>query len=223
MERVIHIIPTPIGNLEDITLRSLRILKESDLVLAEDTRVTKKLFMHYTIRTKMISYHSFNEHKKVDQIISRIENGEKCSLVSDAGTPGISDPGFLLVRECIKKNIKIVCLPGPTACIPALIQSGFPTDKFHFEGFLPLKKRRKTILNEIMNRKTPTILYESKHRLIKTLKEIAEIAPNRSAAVSKEITKLHETNYRDTVENLIYIISKSSIKGEFVIILNGKK
>ena len=223
MDRVLHIIPTPIGNLEDITLRSIRLLKESDLIFAEDTRTTKKLLSQYKIDTKMISYHNYNEHKILNIIIKKILKGTQCSLVSDAGTPGISDPGFLLIRECIKNNIKVICLPGPTACIPALIQSGFPCEKFYFHGFLPLKKGRKKALKEIAQKKYPSIIYESKHRIIKTLDELSKIDPKREAAILKELTKVHENTYRDTIGNLLKKMSALKLKGEFIIILNGEK
>ena len=161
MEKVLHIIPTPIGNLADITLRALEILKNSDTILVEDSRVTGKLLKHYNIKSKMIRYHSFNEHKKIKKIITEIEFGKRISLVSDAGTPSISDPGFLLIRECIRNNVQIICLPGATACIPALVTSGLPCEKFIFEGFLPKKKGRKKILFNIMSHLKTTIIYES--------------------------------------------------------------
>ena len=223
MEKVLYIIPTPIGNLEDITLRSIRLLKESDIVLAEDTRVTRKLFNHYDINTKMISYHVFNEHQKIQKIITIINQGLKVSLVSDAGTPSISDPGFLLIRECIQNNINVICLPGPTACISALVQSGLPSDKFNFEGFIPVKKGRKKVLSDIATRKSTTIIYESPHRILKTLKELNEIINNRNIVVLKELTKIHESVFRGTISDVINAISKSKIKGEFVIILDGEK
>ena len=223
MEKVLYIIPTPIGNLEDITLRSIRLLKESDIVLAEDTRVTRKLFHHYDIKTKMISYHVFNEHQKIQKIITIINQGLKVSLVSDAGTPSISDPGFLLIRECIQHNINVISLPGPTACISALVQSGLPSDKFNFEGFIPVKKGRKKVLSDIATRKSTTIIYESPHRILKTLKELNEIINNRNIVVLKELTKIHESVFRGTISDVINAISKSKIKGEFVIILDGGK
>ena len=223
MEKVLYIIPTPIGNLEDITLRSIRLLKESDIVLAEDTRVTRKLLNHYDINTKMISYHVFNEHQKIQKIITIINQGLKVSLVSDAGTPSISDPGFLLIRECIQNNINIICLPGPTACISALVQSGLPSDKFNFEGFIPVKKGRKKVLSDIATRKSTTIIYESPHRILKTLKELNEIINNRNIVVLKELTKIHESVFRGTISEVINAISQSKIKGEFVIILDGNK
>ena len=223
MERVLHIIPTPIGNLEDITYRSVRLLKQSDLVLAEDTRTTKKLLSHYGIKTKMISYHKYNEHKILNNVIEKIYKGINCCLVSDAGTPGISDPGFLIIRECIKKQINVICLPGPTACIPALIQSGFPSDKFYFNGFIPIKKGRKKTITEILQKNCSSIIYESKHRIIKTIREFAEIDPQREAVIVKELTKLHENTYRGSLENLLKLFSELKLKGEFIIILNGKK
>ena len=222
MEKVIHIIPTPIGNLEDITLRAIRLLKESDIILAEDTRKTKKLLNHYQINTKMSSYHMFNEHKKLNLIIDQIKSDLKISLVCDAGMPGISDPGFLLIRECIRNNIKIICLPGPTACINAIVQSGLPSNKFNFVGFLPTKRGRKKMLNEIVDYKNTTIIYESPHRILKTLGDLSLICPLRDVVVLKELTKIHETTYRGNIEDVILEISKSKIKGEFVIVLDGK-
>ena len=223
MEKVLYIIPTPIGNLEDITLRAIRLLKESDIVLAEDTRVTRKLFNHYDINTKMSSYHVFNEHQKIQKIIATINQGLKVSLVSDAGTPSISDPGFLLIRECIKNSINVICLPGATACISALVQSGLPSDKFNFEGFIPAKKGRKKVLADIANRNSTTIIYESPHRILKTLQELKEIINNRNIVVLKELTKMHESVFRGDISDVINAVSKAKIKGEFVIILDGGK
>jgi len=223
MERVLHIIPTPIGNLADITLRALDILKNSDAILVEDSRVTGKLLKHYNIKSKMIRYHSFNEHKKIKKIMDEIELGKRISLVSDAGTPSISDPGFLLIRECIRNNVQIICLPGATACIPALVTSGLPCEKFIFEGFLPKKKGRRKILLNIMSHLKTTIIYESPHRILKTLAEMKEICENRNVVVIKELTKLNEAVYRGTISTVIDLINKSKLKGEFVIILDGKK
>ena len=223
MEKVIYIIPTPIGNLEDITLRSIRVLKESDLVLAEDTRVTRRLFSHYGITTKMQSHHSFNEHKNNLSIIDKINSGLRISLVSDAGTPAISDPGYLLIRECIKKNIIVFCLPGPTAFVPALVQSGIPCDRFIFEGFLPTKKGRKTKILELVSYNKTTILYESPHKILKTLSEFASLCPDRQMVVIKELTKLFETTYRGTAKQIYESIECSKLKGEFTIILNAKE
>jgi len=222
MEKVIHIIPTPIGNLEDISIRAIRILGELDLILAEDTRVTKKLLRHYNIATTMLSYHSFNEHQIVKNVIKKINDGVQIGLVSDAGTPSISDPGFLLIRECISNSIQVVCLPGATACIPAIVQSGLPSDRFIFEGFLPVKKGRKKKLLEIIDQDKTTVLYESPHRIIKTLNELAILAPKRKIVVLKELTKLYETTYRGSMIDIIHDIGKSKIKGEFVIVLDGK-
>ena len=223
MEKLIHIIPTPIGNLEDITLRSIRILSELDLILAEDTRVTKKLLRHYNIETPMLSYHAFNEHKMLADIINKINTGVNVGLVSDAGTPSISDPGFLLIRECIKNNVEIICLPGPTASIPALVQSGLPCERFVFEGFLPLKKGRKKRLSEIINQNKTSIIYESPHRIIKTLNELAVACPERSIVVLKELTKIYESTYRGSVLEVLDSIGKSKVKGEFIIILSGNE
>ena len=223
MEKVIYIIPTPIGNLEDITLRAIRLLKESDLVLAEDTRVTGKLFNHYSISTKMQSHHAFNEHKKIDYIINQINQGVKVSLVSDAGSPAISDPGHLIIRECIKNNITVQCLPGATAFVPALIQSGIPCDRFMFEGFLPVKKGRKKRLTDVLNNRKTTVIYESPHKILKTLSEFKKLCPDREVVVLKELTKIYETNYRGTLEEVYEAIKSSTIKGEFVIVLSALK
>jgi len=222
MEKLIHIIPTPIGNLEDITLRAIRILKEVDIILAEDTRVTRKLLKHYNILTPMLSYHAFNEHKMLKYIIDKIDGGDNIALVSDAGTPSISDPGFLLIRECVKHNIQIICLPGPTACIPAIVQSGIPCDRFMFEGFLPTKKGRQKRLLNIVNQAATTILYESPHKILKTLNELYALCPTRKVVVLKELTKIYETAYRGSILEIIKNISESKIKGEFIIIINGK-
>ena len=216
MERLIYIIPTPIGNLEDITLRSIRILKESDLILVEDSRVTRKLLQKYNISTKMMSYHAFNEHKKID-------SGLKIALVSDAGTPSISDPGFLLIRACIQNDITISCLPGPTACITALVKSGLPSVKFQFEGFLPVKKKRKKLINTIANYENTTIIYESPHKILKTLNELHEACGERNIVVVKELSKIYETAYRGNIQQVINNISNSKLKGEFIILLDGKK
>ena len=222
MEKLIHIIPTPIGNLEDITLRALQLLHSVDLILAEDTRITGKLLNHYDIKTKMISYHSFNEHKKLDTIITKIKNGTNIALVSDAGTPAISDPGFLLVRECVKHDIEIFCLPGATACIPALVKSGMTCDRFIFEGFLPAKKGRQKKIIDILENKITSVIYESPHRIMKTIGQLRDLCPNREVAVIKELTKLNEKIYRGSLKDVWEEISTSTIKGEFVIILDGK-
>tara|TARA_B100000579_G_C22662994_1_gene771850 strand:- start:38 stop:706 length:669 start_codon:yes stop_codon:yes gene_type:complete len=222
MKKLIHIIPTPIGNLEDITLRALQLLHSVDLILAEDTRTTGKLLKHYEIITKMMSYHAFNEHGKLDLIINKIKSGFNIALVSDAGTPAISDPGFLLIRECIKNDIEIFCLPGATACIPALIKSGIACDRFIFEGFLPVKKGRRKKLNDILENSITSIIYESPHRIIKTIQQLCDLSPDREIAVIKELTKLNEKIYRGSVQDVLEELLKSNIKGEFVIILDGK-
>lgn len=222
----LYIVPTPIGNLEDITIRAINVLKEVDLVLAEDTRVTQKLFSVYDIKTQIQSYHSFNEHKIIDNIISKIQSGVSIALVSDAGTPGISDPGYLITKKCIDNNIEIECLPGATALIPALVKSGFPTDRFCFEGFLPQKKGRQKKFNELKEEKRTIILYESPHRLLKTLEQIKEFfGLNREISVSRELTKIYEETINGNVEDLISYFSKKNIKGEIVIIIKseGKK
>ena len=218
----LYIIPTPIGNLEDITLRALKILKEVDVILAEDTRQTSKLLKHYEINKKLVAHHQHNEHKTLERIIDSIKNGEQMALVSDAGTPAISDPGFLLVRECIKNDIEIECLPGATAFVPALVNSGLPCDKFVFEGFLPHKKGRQTRLKLLAEETRTIIFYESPHRLIKTLKQFSEyFGEERQVSVSREITKIHEENIRGTVLELINYYETNTLKGEIVIIVNG--
>lgn len=218
----LYIIPTPIGNLEDITLRALKILKEVDFILAEDTRQSSKLLNHYEISKKLVAHHQHNEHKTVEKVITAIKNVECVALVSDAGTPGISDPGFLLVRECIKNDIEVECLPGATAFIPALVNSGFPCDKFVFEGFLPHKKGRQTRLKFLQNETRTIIFYESPHRLIKTLTQFAEyFGENRPISVSRELTKIHEENVRGTVTELIDYYTSHTLKGEIVIIVEG--
>lgn len=218
----LYLIPTPIGNLEDITLRALNILKEVDVILAEDTRQTSKLLKHYEINKKLVAHHQHNEHKTLERIIAAIKQGEKMALVSDAGTPAISDPGFLLVRECIKNDIEVECLPGATAFVPALVNSGFPCDKFIFEGFLPHKKGRQTRLKLLAEETRTIIFYESPHRLIKTLKQFAEyFGAERQVSVSRELTKIHEENIRGTVIELIDYYETHTLKGEIVIIVHG--
>ena len=220
----LYIIPTPIGNLEDITLRAVRILKEVDIVLAEDTRKTGILFKRFNIETKMMSHHKFNEHKAISGIIDRISNGETFALVSDAGTPAISDPGFLLVRECIKAAITIECLPGATAFVPALVNSGLPSDHFIFEGFLPHKKGRISKLKQLANQSYTMIFYESPYRLVKTLEQFVEyFSSDRKASVSRELTKIYEETQRGTLDELIAYYKNKTIKGEIVIVVEGKK
>jgi 16S rRNA (cytidine1402-2'-O)-methyltransferase len=217
----LYLVPTPIGNLEDITLRALRVLKESDLILAEDTRKTSILLKKYNITGRLISHHKFNEHKTAQDIANRIKNGEQIALVSDAGTPSISDPGYLLIKTCIELNVPVECLPGPTALIPALVNSGFPNDTFCFEGFLPHKKGRKTRLSRLAYESRTIILYESPHRLIKTLSELsASLGSDRACSVSRELTKVHEETIRGTLAEAIDYFSKKPVRGEFVIVIS---
>ncbi len=217
----LYIVPTPIGNMKDITLRAIETLKTSDIILAEDTRHAKKLLNHYDILTNVNSYHLNNEHKRVDEYVQMIINGNKVSLITDAGTPCISDPGFLLIREAIKNNILISCLPGPTAFVPALVISGLPSDSFIFEGFLPRKKGRKTKLYEISQNTKTTILYESPFRIIKTLSDLKEtIGLNRKIAIIREISKIYEEVFRGTIQEAIQEYNKKTIKGEFVICID---
>lgn len=219
----LFLVPTPIGNLEDITFRAIKILKEADTILAEDTRKTLILLKHYEISTRMQSHHQFNEHKTLSQIIGRLQSGEVIALVTDAGTPGISDPGYLLVRECIKNNIEVECLPGATAFVPALVNSGFPCDRFIFEGFLPVKKGRQTKLKQLAENELTAIFYESPHRLLKTLEQFAEyFGSDRNVSVSRELTKLYEETQRGSLADVITYYKDKTIKGEIVIILEGK-
>tara|TARA_B100000579_G_scaffold114829_1_gene91975 strand:+ start:417 stop:1067 length:651 start_codon:yes stop_codon:yes gene_type:complete len=214
-------VSTPIGNLGDITFRAIETLKSVDLILAEDTRTSLKLLKHYKINSKIESYHMHNEHKKADSIINKISEGNTIALISDAGTPSISDPGFLLVRECIKNNIEVECLPGATALITALVISGLPSDKFLFEGFLPAKKGRTKRLKELSNEKKTIIFYESPHRILKTLKDFSDyFSPEKQVSVSREITKIYEETFRGTIEESIEHFEKNKPKGEFVIVLS---
>jgi 16S rRNA (cytidine1402-2'-O)-methyltransferase len=216
----LFIVPTPIGNLEDITLRSLRILKEADLVLAEDTRKTGYLLKHYNISARLHAHHKFNEHSTVPLIISRLKEGEKIALVTDAGTPSISDPGYLLIRTCLENNIEVECLPGPTAFVPALVNSGLPDDRFCFEGFLPVKKGRNKRLKELSGEKRTIIFYESPHRLTHTLNQLIEyFGAGRRVAVSRELTKIHEETIRGTLSEIAEHFALRNVKGEIVIIL----
>lgn len=220
----LYIVPTPIGNLEDITLRSINVLIDSDLVLCEDTRRSKILMSHYKINTQLKSFHKFNEHKEVDSIVDQIKEGKKISLISDAGTPGISDPGFLIVRTCIESEVEIECLPGATAFVPALINSGIPSDKFVFEGFLPVKKGRKTRLEMLSNEKRTMIFYESPHKILKTLNDFKlNFGSERKISISRELTKVYEENIRGTVEEVISFFGDKKIKGEIVIVVEGNK
>jgi len=219
----LYLVPTPIGNLEDITLRAINVLKSVDAVLAEDTRTSGVLLKHLGISKPLHSYHIFNEHQTVQRIIAQLKTGKTLALVSDAGTPAISDPGFLLVRECIKQAIPVECLPGPTAFVPALVNSGLPADRFTFEGFLPHKKGRQTRLTELAAEERTMIFYESPHRLLKTLEQFSEyFGPDRPASVSRELTKLFEETVRGTLQEIIAYFAEKSIKGELVICVQGK-
>lgn len=220
----LYVIPTPIGNLEDITLRAIRIMKEVELIVAEDTRTTGFLLKHFGIETKMISYHKFNEHKATELIVDKIRSGISIGLVSDAGTPGISDPGYLLVKSCIDHDIPVECLPGATAFVPALILSGFANDSFCFEGFLPHKKGRQTKWKAINQEIRTVILYESPHRLLKALKEASEfIAENRQIAVCRELSKKFEEVRRGTAAELLDYFTNQGVKGEIVMVIEGIK
>lgn len=219
----LYIIPTPVGNLEDMTFRAIRLLKEVSLILAEDTRTTGFLLKHFEIQNKMQSYHKFNEHKAIAHIVDILKAGENIALVSDAGTPGISDPGFLVARECIKEGIDVECLPGATALVPALVASGIPCDKFCFEGFLPQKKGRMTRLKTLSEESRTMVFYESPHRVVKTLTQFAEyVGEERYAAACREISKLHEETVRGSLKELIAHFTVNEPRGEFVIILSGK-
>ena len=216
------IIPTPIGNLGDITMRALEALRSVDWLLAEDTRVTKKLLNHYEIQKEITSYHQHNEHRKLDEFVRRIKTSTTVGLVSDAGTPGISDPGFLLIRACIEQGIEIDCLPGPAALIPALIQSGFPTDRFVFEGFLPHKKGRMKRLEQLREEERTIVFYESPYRLIKLLEQIGEVlGEEKAVSVSREISKMFEETVRGSVTQVLAHFKEKGIKGEFVVVLKG--
>jgi 16S rRNA (cytidine1402-2'-O)-methyltransferase len=220
----LYLVPTPIGNLEDITHRALRILNEVDLILAEDTRTSGKLLKHYEIKKPLQSFHAHNEHGQLQKIITKLEEGTVIALVSDAGTPAISDPGYLLVRECIANDIKVECLPGATAFVPALVNSGLPADRFVFEGFLPHKKGRQTRFKELAEESKTIILYESPHRLLKTLQQLAEyLGEDRRACVSRELTKLYEENKRGTLTELYEYYNTNTLKGEIVLVVEGKK
>ena len=217
----LFIVPTPIGNLGDITFRAIDTLKSVDLILAEDTRISLKLLKHYNIENTVESYHMHNEHKKLMSIIEKLNSGVEIALISDAGTPGISDPGFLLTRECIRNNIEIECLPGATALIPALISSGLPSDKFLFEGFLPAKKGRTKRLNELSQENKTIILYESPHRVLKTLNDLSSCYnEDTNISISREITKIHQETFRGTIKESVEYFNKKKLKGEFVIVLS---
>ncbi|OJV83166.1 MAG: 16S rRNA (cytidine(1402)-2'-O)-methyltransferase [Bacteroidia bacterium 44-10] len=219
----LYVVPTPIGNLEDMTLRAIRILKECDLLLAEDTRTSGKLLKHFGIETHMQSHHKFNEHRAVAHIVERIKTGDCIALISDAGTPSISDPGFLLVRACVQEGIEVECLPGATAFVPALVESGLASDRFCFEGFLPQKKGRQTRLKQLSDESRTMIFYESPYRMVKTLSQLAEnMGDDRPASVSREISKLYAETLRGTLGELISHFTGNEPRGEFVIVVAGK-
>ncbi|MBQ4913294.1 16S rRNA (cytidine(1402)-2'-O)-methyltransferase [Maribacter sp. MMG018] len=220
----LYLVPTPIGNLEDITLRAIRILKEVDLILAEDTRTSGKLLQHFEISTPMQSHHMHNEHKTVANIVNKLTQGESIALISDAGTPAISDPGFLLTRACVEADIEVECLPGATAFVPALVNSGLPNDKFVFEGFLPVKKGRQTRLKLLAEEPRTIIFYESPHKLVKTLTNFEEyFGADRPISVSRELTKLYEETIRGTVSEVLKYYTEKPPKGEIVIVVGGNK
>ena len=220
----LFLVPTPIGNLEDITLRAIKVLKEADLILAEDTRNSGKLLKHFEINTPMQSHHMHNEHKTVENVVRQIQNGKTIALISDAGTPAISDPGFLLTRACVEAGVEVDCLPGATAFVPALVNSGLPNDKFVFEGFLPVKKGRQTRLEFLALETRTMILYESPHKLLKTLAQIKEfMGEDRQVSVSREISKLHEETVRGTAAEVLAHYEAKPPKGEIVLIVAGKK
>jgi 16S rRNA (cytidine1402-2'-O)-methyltransferase len=219
----LYIVPTPIGNLEDITLRALRVLKEVDFILAEDSRTSGNLLRHYGIDKKLVPHHMFNEHKSIENILERLRDGATCALVSDAGTPAISDPGYLLVRECIRAGLMVECLPGPTAFVPALVNSGIPANQFVFEGFLPHKKGRQTRLTLLATETRTMIFYESPHRLVKTISQFSEyFGADRLACVSRELSKMFEENVRGTLQDLAGHFENKPPKGEIVIVVAGK-
>ena len=220
----LYVVPTPVGNLEDMTLRAIRVLKEVDLILAEDTRTSGILLKHFEIKNALQSYHKFNEHQVLESIITRLKAGENIALISDAGTPGISDPGFLVVRECVRNGIEVQCLPGATAFVPALVASGLPDERFCFEGFLPQKKGRMTRLNSLAEETRTMIFYESPYRLVKTLTQFAELfGEERQVSVCREISKIHEESVRGTLAEVIAHFTVAEPKGDIVIILAGKE
>lgn len=219
----LYIVPTPIGNLDDMTLRAIKVLKEVDLILAEDTRTSSKLLHHFEIQKKVFSHHKFNEHKTVEHLAQRMAGGETIALISDAGTPAISDPGYLLVRACLDAGVEIECLPGATALIPALVNSGLPNDRFCFEGFLPAKKGRQKKLLQLADEERTMVFYESPYKLIKSLEQFAEFfGPDRQASVSRELTKIYEETQRGTVTELANYFKSKTVKGEIVIVVAGR-
>lgn len=220
----LYLVPTPIGNLEDITLRAIKVLKEVDVVLAEDTRTSGKLLKHFEIATPLQSHHMHNEHKQVEALVQKLKGGAVYALISDAGTPAISDPGFLLTRACVENGIEVECLPGATAFVPALVNSGLPNDRFVFEGFLPLKKGRQTKLQELAEETRTMVFYESPHKLLKTLAQFVDyFGADRPVSVSRELTKLYEETVRGTLSEVLEHFNQKAPKGEFVVIVGGKK
>jgi len=220
----LYLVPTPIGNLEDMTLRAIRVLREVDVILAEDTRTSGKLLKHFDINTPLQSHHMHNEHKQIDGLVQKIKDGATFALISDAGTPAISDPGFLLTRACVENDIEVECLPGATAFVPALVNSGLPNDRFVFEGFLPVKKGRQTRLLELAEETRTMVFYESPHKLLKTLTHFAEyFGEDRPVSVSRELTKLYEETVRGSVTEVLEHFNNKAPKGEFVIVVGGKK
>jgi 16S rRNA (cytidine1402-2'-O)-methyltransferase len=221
---VLYLVPTPIGNLQDITLRAIEILKSVDLVLAEDTRTSSKLLNHYQISKPLTPFHQHNEHQVLQHLIDQLQQGKTMALVTDAGTPGISDPGFLLVRECVRHDIKVECLPGATAFVPALVNSGLPASRFCFEGFLPVKKGRHTLLTKLAEEERTIIIYESPLRLVKTLADLVTyFGPERACSVSRELTKMFEETVRGSLQAVHEIFSNKTVKGEIVIVIAGKE
>ena len=220
----LYVVPTPIGNLDDITIRAIKILESVDIILCEDTRRSKKLLNHIGVKSNLKSHHKFNEHKELEKVVEKIILGNDVALITDAGTPGISDPGFLIIRSCIAKKIKVECLPGPTALIPGIILSGLPMEKFIFEGFLPLKKGRSSKLKVLSSETRTMIFYESPHKLIKTLNDFqSTFGSERKISVSREITKIYEETKRGSIKEIIKMFDKKKPKGEFVIVVNGRK
>ena len=219
---MLYLVPTPVGNLEDITMRALRVLREADLILAEDTRTSGLLLKHFDIRKPMLSYHKFNEHQTVERIVERLLAGETIAVVSDAGTPGISDPGFLVAREAMRAGVDVSCLPGPTAVVPALVASGLPCDRFCFEGFLPQKKGRQTRIAALAEETRTMVFYESPHRVVKALQQFTEVfGPERPTAVCREISKVHEQIVRGTLADVLAHFQEHEPRGEFVIVVGG--
>ena len=219
----LYLVPTPVGNMDDMTFRAIKVLKEVDVILAEDTRTSSVLLKHFGIEKKAISHHKFTEHQTTQNVVNRLKSGETIALISDAGTPGISDPGFFLVRECIANDIEVECLPGATALIPALVDSGLPTDSFCFEGFLPVKKGRQTKLKQLAEESRTVVIYESPHRVIKTLEQLKEFfGEDRRVSVTREISKIYEQTVRGTVSEVLTYFTEHQPKGEFVMVIEGK-